>query len=199
MTGIAPPDWTLAQPGVIIERRSANGGSAMTDNAAAAAFRRAPFRPDAPRADEATIERNVAAARRFVEDVLGGGDMAAFDELVADDVWVSTGLKPGSPVHGKTEYGQVLGRTVGAALSNGTMTVHEVLPTLDGAVLVRFTAEADHTGEADGVAPTGRRFTLSETHLMRFRDGKLVENYVGALNPLHWETTFAPAIAKVVF
>lgn len=151
-----------------------------------------------PHADAATQERNAAAARRFVEKVLGGGDMEAFNELVAEDVWVSTGLKPDAPVLGKQEYLQVLGTTLGAALSNGAMTVHEVLPTTDGAVIVRFTAMADSTGALDGIAATGQRLTLSETHLMRFRDGKLIENYVGALNPLHWEMLYSPVIAKKV-
>lgn len=149
-------------------------------------------------ADQATLERNVAAARRFAEQVLGAGDMASFDELVADDVWVSTGLKPDAPVEGKQAYMQVLGSTLGVALSNGAMTVHEVLATTDGAVIVRFTAMADHTGLLDGIAVTGQRLTLSETHLMRFRDGKLIENYVGALNPLHWEMLYSPVIAAKV-
>lgn len=170
----------------------------MTVAAAPNAFARPPHQPEPPRADESTIARNTAAARRFVRDVLGGGDMDAFDELVADDVWVSTGLKPGAPITSKAEYAQVLGRTVGAALSNGVMTIHEVLPTIDGAVIVRFTAEADHTGEVEGVPPANRRLTLSETHLMRFRDGRLIENYVGALNPLHWEMLYAPVITPQV-
>lgn len=93
---------------------------------------------------------------------------------------------------------QLLGSTLGVALSNGAMTVHEVLPTLDGAVIVRFTAMADHTGTLDGVAATGQRLTLSETHLMRFREGRLIENYVGALNPLHWEMLYSPGIAAEI-
>lgn len=170
--------------------------SASITTAAGAAF----ALPDRsyPRVSLEEAERNAVTARRFVEEVLGGGDMAAFDAIVADDVWVSTGLKPGEPVRSKAEYKQVIGSTLAAALSNGAMHVHEVLPTFDGAVVVRFTAEADHTGELDGVAPTGQRLTLSETHLMRFRDGKLVQNHVGALNPLHWEMTYAPVITPQI-
>ncbi|MBC8058492.1 MAG: ester cyclase [Rhizobiales bacterium] len=107
-------------------------------------------------------------------------------------------MHPDAPVIGKQAYKQVLGGTLGVALSNGAMTVHEVLPTLDGAVIVRFTALADHTGVLDGVAATGQRLTLSETHLMRFREGRLIENYVGALNPLHWEMLYAPVIAEKI-
>jgi ketosteroid isomerase-like protein len=155
------------------------------------AFAAPPHQGSGPAAS-GTLERNAATARRFVEQVLGKGNMGAFDEIVAEDVWVSTGLKPEAPITSKSEYATVLGSTLGAALSNGTMTVHEVLPCIDGAVLVRFTAEADHTGFLNGVAPTGKRFVLSETHLMRFQEGKLVQNHVGALNPLHWEMTYAP-------
>lgn len=143
---------------------------------------------------------NVALARRFVEDALGKGDMAAFDEIVADDVWVSTGLKPGAPITSKAEYGAVIGATLGSALdfSTATMVLHECVATTDGRVVARFTAEADHTGMINGVAATGRRLVLSETHLLGFRDGKLVENYVGALNPLMWEMVYAPVIAPAV-
>lgn len=157
-------------------------------------------RPAAPAepADQATLARNSVAARRFVEQVLGAGDMDVFEELVSEDVWVSSGLKPEAPIVGKADYKAVLGSTLGTALSNGTMKIHEVLPTIDGAVVVRFTAEADHTGELDGVAPTGRRLTLSETHLMRFRNGQLDESHVGALNTLQWEMIYARVIAPKV-
>lgn len=159
------------------------------------AFAAPPHQGSGP-VDSEAQDRNAAIARRFVEQVLGKGDMTAFDEIVAEDVWVSTGLKPEAPITSKSEYATVIGSTLGTALSNGSMTVHEVLPCVDGAVLVRFTAEADHTGMLDGVAPTGSRFVLSETHLMRFKDGKLVQNHVGALNPLHWEMTYASTITR---
>lgn len=59
--------------------------SSLTDRTGEA-FARPPIQQ--PPADAATLARNAAAARRFVEKVLGAGDMAAFDEIVADDVWV---------------------------------------------------------------------------------------------------------------
>lgn len=169
----------------------------MTTDPVAAAFARPD--PIPSEADARTIARNAAAARRFVERALGAGDMAAFDEIVADDVWVSSGLKPAAPITSKAEYGAILAATLGTALSNGEMTIHEVSPTLDGAILVRFTAKADHTGALDGIAATSRRLTLSEMHLMRFdARGRLVSNYVGALNPLQWEMIYAPTITPQI-
>jgi len=140
---------------------------------------------------------HVALARRFVEGVLGGKDPAAF-ELVDENVWVSTGLKPDAPITSKREYGEVLASTLGRAFSEGEMRIEEILETSDGRVLVRFTATALHSGELFGVPPSGKRVTMAELHLMRFREGKLVENFVGALNPLSFEMIYADHIAKLI-
>ena len=149
-------------------------------------------------ADPATLERNLAAARRFVVGVLGGSDPGAFADVVHPDVVVDTGLKPIGRIEGAAEYGRVLGETLGAAFSNGRMEIKDIAALVDGRVVVRFEASADNTGALNGVAPTGKRFTFCELHLMRFEDGRLVENWVGALNPLMFELWQAPATAPTV-
>ena len=141
---------------------------------------------------------NVALARRFAERALGAGDMAAFDEIVADDIVVETGLKPDAPIRGKAEYGAVIGERLGAILSNASMDVEEVAALGEDRAMVRFTASADHTGSLWGVPATGRRITMREVHIMRFRDGKLVENLVGGLNPLDWEMIHAAPIRAML-
>ncbi|MBC7928628.1 MAG: ester cyclase [Bryobacteraceae bacterium] len=147
---------------------------------------------------QSEISENVKLARRFVEGVLGGADPQAFDELVADNVWVSTGLKPDAPITSKAEYGRVLSETLGKAFSEGDMKIDELLETSDGRVVVRFTATALHSGELYGVPPTGKRVVFAEMHLLRFADGKLVENFVGGLNPLSYEMIFADYIKPLV-
>lgn len=141
---------------------------------------------------------NVRLARRFVEGVLGGADPAAFDELVDENVWVSTGLKPDAPIIGKAEYGRVLGSTLGKAFSDGAMKIEDIVETVDGRVLVRFLASAVHSGELYGIAPTGKRIAMAEIHFLRFKDGKLVENFVGALNPLSYEMIYREHIAGLI-
>jgi len=150
--------------------------------------------------DAETQQRHLAIAREFVERGLGQGDMDAFDRLVAPDVWVSTGLKPGGPITSRDEYKAVVGATLGRALSfeNAKLEIEDALVTTDGRVVIRFTARADHTGEIDGVAPTRLRLTLSETHLYRIENGRIVENYVGALNPLQWEMIYSESIKREV-
>ncbi len=151
--------------------------------------------PDVP---PELLARNAAAALRFVEGVLGGGEPAAFAEIVHPDVVVDTGLQPSGPIRGRDAYGRVLTETLGAAFSDGSLRVLDLTPLVDGRVLVRFEAEADNTGPLNGVPATGRRFTFHEMHLMRFADGLLVENLVGALNPLMFELWQAPASAPLV-
>lgn len=149
-------------------------------------------------ADAETINRNLAAARRFVEGVLGGAEPTAFFEVVHPDIVVDTGLKPDGKIRGAAEYGQVLGATMGTAFSNGRMEIKDIAALLDGRVIVRFEASADNTGDLNGVKATGQRFTFCELHLMRFQDGKLIENWVGGLNPLQFEVWQAPASAPLL-
>lgn len=173
--------------------------AASSQDAISAAFDREPCTDGTPVSAEVQAA-NTAVARAFVERGLGMGDMSAFDSLVAPGVWVTTGLKPGAPITSREEYKQVVGSTLGTALSfeNATLSIEEVLTTLDGRVLVRFIAHADHTGQILGVPPTNRRLTLSETHLFCVQDGMIVENYVGALNPLQWEMIYSEDTKKAV-
>lgn len=143
-------------------------------------------------------QANLRIVRSFVDRALGQGDGTAFDEFVADKVWVSTGLKPGAPITTRDEWRNTLYGTFGKAISNATQDVVEMLPTVDGRVVVRFVAQGDHTGEIEGVAPTGRRLTLGEMHLFCVRDGRIVEDFVGGLNPLQWEMIYAPVITRQV-
>ncbi len=148
--------------------------------------------------DPDTVSRNLAAARRFVEGVLGGGDPAAMADVVAEHVVVDTGLKPDGKIVGRDAYGRVLGATLGTAFSNGRMEIKDIAALVDGRVMARFEASADNTGSLNGIAATNKRFTFCELHLMRFDDGKLVENWVGGLNPLMYETWQAPAMAPLL-
>jgi len=149
-------------------------------------------------ADPVTVARNLAAVRRFVEGVLGGGDPAAFEEVVAEDVTVDTGLKPLGTIRCRAEYSRALAETLGRAFSDGRMAIKDIAPLLDGRVVVRFEASAMNTGALNGVPATHRRFTFCELHLMRFEDGRLVENWVGALNPLMYEMWQAPVTAPLL-
>lgn len=135
------------------------------------------------------VERNRAVARRFVEHVLGGGDMQVFDEVVDDDVVVHSGIKPLAPMVGKEAFREGLGAL--AAFSNADLTIEDLL-AVDDRVVVRYRAHADHTGDQLGVPATGKRITMWEIRLMRLRDGRIVEDLVADIN-YDWPWLVAPA------
>lgn len=150
-------------------------------------------------ADRHVIETNLDCARRFIEEVLSGQNPNAFDELVSDDIRVTSVLKPTGVIEGKGEYVHVLGQTVSGQFADRSLTIEDIAPLLDGRVLARLRAEATHVGEVFGIAATHRRIVMRDLQVMRFRDGKLIELFVGGLNPLEFEMLFAPAIAPMLF
>lgn len=141
---------------------------------------------------------NITIARRFIEGVLGGQNPAAFDEIVDENIRISTGLKPNGFIEGKQEYRSILTK-FGSAFTNGRLTITDIFASADGErVVVMFDAYATHTGEMFGVSPTGIEVPMIETHIMRFRNGKLIENIVGGNNPLGFEMLLADAIRPLV-
>jgi predicted ester cyclase len=65
--------------------------------------------------------------------------------------------------------------------------VREMLPDLriavedviaeDDKVAVRLTSSARHTGTFMGMPPTGKRYTISEIHIFRIRNGQVAEHW----------------------
>lgn len=138
----------------------------------------------------ATLERdNLAVARRFVAEVLGAQDQRAFTELVDPDVVVNSGMQPLAPMIGRDAFAEGLGTL--AAFTFVDFTVEDMLPVEDR-VLVRYRAHADHTGDQLGVPATGKRVTMWELRLTRWRAGRLVEDFVADIN-YDWPWLVAPA------
>ena len=135
---------------------------------------------------------NLALGRRFINDVLGGRDQAAFAELVDPDVVVNSGISPSAPMVGRDAFATGLGAL--AAFTFVDFTLEDVLAVGDR-VIVRYRAHADHTGDQLGVPATGKRVTMWETRLMRWRAGRLVEDFVADIN-YDWPWLVAPAYPR---
>jgi steroid delta-isomerase-like uncharacterized protein len=63
-----------------------------------------------------------------------------------------------------------------AAFPDAQRTVEDQL-TDDQNVVTRWTASATHQGEFMGVAPTGKRVTMTGISIHRIADGKIVEEW----------------------
>ncbi len=136
------------------------------------------------------LERaNLAAARRFVDGVLVAQDPTVFTEFVDADVVVNSGISPLSPMIGRDAFAAGLGTL--AAFTFADFVLEDLLAVEDR-VVVRYRAHADHTGDQLGVPATGKRVTMWEIRLTRWRAGKLVEDFVADIN-YDWPWLVAPA------
>ncbi|MBD3886228.1 ester cyclase [Phormidium tenue FACHB-886] len=143
------------------------------------------------------IERqNLAIARTFVEQFLGRGDMSIAEQVLDENVQAITGLKPDGPINGREEYKQVFSAFYDAFPPVSELVIEDIFAAGDRAV-VRFRASQKHTKDFFGVAATNRTITLIEAHIMRLRDGKIVENIVSATN-LEFEMLMAPVLAPLI-
>ena len=131
----------------------------------------------------------LALGRRFVEEVLGAQDPAAFDELVDPDVVVHSGMRPLAPMRGREAFREGLATL--AAFTFEDFTVEDLL-AVDDRVVVRYRAHARHTGDQLGVPASGKDVTMWEIRLQRWRDGRLVEDFVADIN-YDWPWLVAPA------
>lgn len=62
-----------------------------------------------------------------------------------------------------------------AALSDVAITLGDVVSSGD-MIAYRMSLTATHSGDFMGVPATGRRITMSETHIEHIRDGKIVSH-----------------------
>lgn len=142
--------------------------------------------------------QNLATARLFIEQFLGQGNVDIAAEVLDEDVQAITGLKPNGPINGREQYKQIFSAFFDAfpPVSGLEMTIEDIFAAGDR-VVVRFRSVQRHAKEFFGIAATQRDITFIETHVMRLRNGKIVENIVSATN-LEFEMLMAPALAPLI-
>lgn len=142
--------------------------------------------------------QNLAIARQFVEQFLGNGDMSIAAEVLDENVQAITGLKPDGPIDGREAYKQVFSAFFDAfpPVSGLEMLIEDIFAA-DDRVVVRFRSVQKHAKEFFGIAATDRDITFIETHVMRLRDGKIIENVVSATN-LEFEMLMAPVLTPLI-
>jgi predicted ester cyclase len=118
-----------------------------------------------------STEQNKVTVRRFYDEVLTQKNLAVLDEL-AGDPYVSHDL-PSDPV--------ALKRFIGgfhSAFPDGHTTIGQMIAEGD-TVAVRLTFRGTHTGDFQGIAPTGKAVTVPAMDMYRLADGKIVEHWGG--------------------
>ena len=118
-----------------------------------------------------SVAKNKALVRRFVEQVLAGGDLGALNALAA----------PGCVDHaappGQTPCLEAIAHFVVlwcAAFPDLRITIEDLLGEGDR-VAVRSTLRGTHRGEFFGLPATDRRVTVTMIELYRLASGQIVE------------------------
>ena len=110
--------------------------------------------------------------RRFIDEIFVKGNADAVDKLVTSDFTPhSWGRMPSGIEPLKDAV-----KRVHAGLSDVSMKIEDVIAEEDK-VAVRLTARGRHTGEFMGLPPSGKDYTISETHIFHMRDGKISEHW----------------------
>jgi predicted ester cyclase len=121
-------------------------------------------------------ETNKALARRIPLEAYNQGEIAVFDEVVAETV-ADHFPPPGFPA-GREGY-KLFVPALRAAFPNLQATLD--LEIADGEKVVhRLTVRGTHKGEFMGIPATGKQVMWTETHILRFADGTIVEHWGNA-------------------
>jgi predicted ester cyclase len=120
-------------------------------------------------------EENKALVRRLLETVRDGWSPAVIEEFFAPRY--RRHLTPTTaPL---TREGQrERANRLGAAFPDATVTLEDILAEGDR-VAYRLTIRGTHQGVFQGIAPTGKRVTVSFTAIVRIGGGQLVEEWGG--------------------
>ena len=112
-------------------------------------------------------------ARRTLEEILPGGEVAALAQVVHPNVVDHHG-PPGAPPGPEGMAWSMHMRQAG--FSDRRWALHQVIADADTVVL-DGTFRGRHTGAFMGLAPTGRSVAFRQVHILRFQDGLVIEHW----------------------
>ena len=118
-------------------------------------------------------EANKALFRRFIQEVINEKNTDKMDILIGEN-WLDHNPPPGA-APGVEGMKQMMGMFF-AAFPDLNVTIDQLIAEGD-LVVGRMTNTGTHQGDLMGIAPTGKRVTFSEIHMVRIENGKAVEHW----------------------
>ena len=118
-------------------------------------------------------DRNIAIARRWMDEVWNQGRVETIWELVTPE---SVCHSESGELRGADEFIVQAYNPLRSLFSNIHVTVDDAVADGDKVVL-RWHCSATHTGDVPGLAATGRRATFRGMTWIRFEDGKMMEGW----------------------
>jgi steroid delta-isomerase-like uncharacterized protein len=119
-------------------------------------------------------QENSALIPRWFEEVWNKGNMDAIDEMASPDA-VGHGQAQHDTDIGLKEF-RTFAISLRRAFPDFNVTIDHVIEQGDK-VVARWTTTMTHKGEFLGVAPTGKKVTITGTSIQRIAGGKIVEGW----------------------
>ena len=144
-------------------------------------------------------DQNKALARRNVQEIWNQGNLSVIDELVAPNATFHDPSVPGGKFTGPEGFRQFV-QIYRGAFPDVRLTIEDLIAEGDK-VVSRWTATGTHKGELMGIAPTGKRVTVTGCNIDQYLTGKVVEGWasydmLGMLQQLGVVPSLAPAGAS---
>jgi steroid delta-isomerase-like uncharacterized protein len=119
-------------------------------------------------------EKNVAAMKRFYDEVMGKGNLKVIDELVADNFVEHYQPDPNVPAN-KAGLHQTMGM-FRAGFPDLQVTIEDMIAKGDK-VWAYTTMRGTNTGAFMGMPATGKKIEVKGIDIVRFVNGKAVEHW----------------------
>jgi steroid delta-isomerase-like uncharacterized protein len=120
-------------------------------------------------------EENKEVVRRFFAEVINAGNLDAADAFVTPDYAEHQQL-PGVEGRQGIAIAKAFLSMMRVAFPDSHYDVEDLVAEGDR-VAARITMRGTHRGELMGLAPTGKRVTVSGFEIYRFADGKIAEHW----------------------
>jgi steroid delta-isomerase-like uncharacterized protein len=120
-------------------------------------------------------EQNKAIVRRVFEELWNQGNLSVADQLFTPNYTDHDSSSPDFGHGPESERKRVtLYRN---AFPDMRLTIEDLIAEGD-TVVARWSCHGTHKGDLNGIAPTGKQFTISGVTVARLLSGKLAEGYV---------------------
>ena len=120
-------------------------------------------------------DQNKALARRNVEEIWNQGNLSVIDELVAPNATFHDPAVPGGKFTGPEGFRQFV-QIYRGAFPDVRLTIEDLIAEGDK-VVSRWTATGTQKGELMGIAPSGKRVTVTGCNIDQYQNGKIVEGW----------------------
>ena len=120
-------------------------------------------------------DTNKNVVRRLFDEVWNKGYLPVADQLFAQNY---SHHDPSTPEFGRGPESEKKRATLyRTAFPDVQLTIEDIIAEGE-TVTARWSCKGTHRGDLNGIAPTGKQFTISGISVARFTNGKMIEGWV---------------------